>query len=115
VPAPASAGAVPAGPSPYEEAFAQPELPAEPAGEPTHPARDAFTLDAIFGGQPGSSPAPEPKAAPPAPPTGTSFDEFFGAPAEQASVRPDSAAPPEVPPSDDDIGSFNTWLHGLKR
>jgi len=115
-PVPASAAVVPAGPSPLEEAFALPEEPpAEPAGEPTQPARDAFTLDAIFGSQPGSSPAPEREAAPPAPPTGTSFDEFFGAPAEQASVRPDSAAPPEAPPSDDDISSFNTWLRGLKR
>jgi hypothetical protein len=109
--APAGAEVVAAGPSPLEEAFAEPEPPAEPVGEPTRQARDAFTLDAIFGGQPGSSPAPEPEAAPP---TGTSFDEFFGAPAEQASVRPDSAAP-SPPPPDDDISSFNTWLRGLKR
>ena len=111
--APAGVDVVPAGLSPLEEAFAQPELPAEPAGEPTHQARDAFTLDAIFGGQPpGSSPAAEREAAPP---TGTSFDEFFGAPAEQASVRPDSAAPPAPPPPDDDVNSFSTWLRGLKR
>lgn len=114
-PVPVGAGAVPAGPSPLEEAFAQPEAPAEPAGEPAHPAQDAFTLDVIFGGQPGASPAPEGEAAPPAAPSGTSFDEFFGAPAEQASVRPDPAAQPEAPPADDDISSFNTWLRGLKR
>jgi hypothetical protein len=114
VPVPAPAGEVPAGPSPLEEAFAAPEPPAEPAGEPTHQAGDAFTLDAIFGGQARTSLAAPPEAAPP-PSAGTSFDEFFGTPAEQDSVRPDAGAPPPVPASDDDIGSFNAWLRGLKR
>jgi hypothetical protein len=46
---------------------------------------------------------------------GTSFDDFFGAPPDHGSVRPDAGAAPATPPPDDDVGSFNTWLRGLKR
>ena len=103
------------GPTPMEQAFNQPAP--EPVGEPTRLASDSFTLDAIFGAQ-GGAPAepvhePPPPAAP-APPTGTSFDEFFGAPPEDGSVRPDTDTP-SAPPPDDDISSFNSWLRGLKR
>ena len=114
-PAPSPAPAATEGPSPLDSAFAQPEPePSEPTGEPTRPAQDTFTLDAIFGAQgaPPAQPAPEP---PPPPPAGTSFDEFFGAPPEQTSVRPDTAQPAAAPPLEDDVNSFNSWLRGLKR
>jgi tetratricopeptide (TPR) repeat protein len=103
------------GPTPMEQAFSQPAP--EPAGEPTRPASDSFTLDAIFGAQGGAPAEPAdkpPLAAAPAPPTGTSFDEFFGAPPEDGTVRPDTGTPAARPP-DDDISSFNSWLRGLKR
>jgi len=107
--------APPAGPTPLEEAFGGPDSPPEPVGEPTRPAEDAFTLDAIFGSQGAAPAAPAAaEAPPPPPPTGTSFDEFFGAPPEQGSVRPEKGDEPASPP-DDDIGSFNSWLQGLKR
>ncbi|HVM42682.1 MAG TPA: tetratricopeptide repeat protein [Gemmatimonadales bacterium] len=107
----------PAGPSPLEAAFA---APAEPAGEPAHPAPDAFSLDQIFGspaeGQPSApaSAAPPPDA-PPAP--GASFDEFFGAPPEASSVRPVAPASPDAPApgGEEDLSAFNAWLQGLKR
>jgi len=106
----------PAGPSPLETAFA---APAEPAGEPAHPAPDAFSLDQIFGspaeGQPS---APASAAPPPAPPTtGASFDEFFGAPPEASSVRPVAPASPDAPApgGEEDLSAFNAWLQGLKR
>ena len=105
------------GPTPMEQAFNQPEPAPEPVGEPTRPASDSFTLDAIFGAQGGAPAEPvhkPPPAAAPAPPTGTSFDEFFGAPPEDGSVRPDTNTP-SAPPPDDDISSFNSWLRGLKR
>lgn len=105
------------GPSPMEQAFSQSESAPEPVGEPTRPAADSFTLDAIFGAQGGAAaepaPAPPPAAAP-APPTGTSFDAFFGAPPEEGSVRPDTDTQ-SAPPPEDDISSFNSWLRGLKR
>jgi tetratricopeptide (TPR) repeat protein len=120
-PAPA-APPPPEGPTPLDQAFAQPEPPPAPApppeppaGQPARPAQEAFTLDNIFGAQGGAAPAPAAQPAPPPPPTGTSFDEFFGAPREQGSVRPDAAAAPSAPPPDDDVGSFNNWLRGLKR
>jgi len=119
-PAAVAMPAVPEGPSPMDQAFAQPEpepapVPPDPAGEPTRPAQDSFTLDAIFGAQ-GAAPAPPPPEPPP-PPTGTSFDEFFGAPPEQGTVRPgpESSAPAADAPPEDDINNFNAWLHGLKR
>jgi len=108
----AGPGPAPAGLSPLEQAFGQGEAPAEPAGEPARPAQEAFTLDAIFGAASTTQAAPP---APPPPPTGTSFDEFFGAPPEQGSVRPDPDAGPATPPPEDDVGSFNSWLRGLKR
>lgn len=114
-PAPVAAPEPAEGPTPMEQAFGQPAP--EPAGEPTRPASDSFTLDAIFGAQGGAPAEPAdrpPPAAAPAPPTGTSFDEFFGAPAEDGTVRPDTGTPAARPP-DDDISSFNSWLRGLKR
>jgi len=105
------------GPTPMEQAFNQPEPAPEPVGEPTRPASESFTLDAIFGARGGAPAEPvrePPPAAAPAPPTGTSFDEFFGAPPEDGSVRPDTNTPSASPP-DDDISSFNSWLRGLKR
>ncbi len=117
-PAPAAVAVAAEGPTPMEQAFSQPEPPPEATGEPAHPAADSFTLDTIFGAQggvsaaPAAEPAPEPAPAPP--PTGTSFDEFFGAPPEQGSVRPDTNAQP-APAPDEDINSFNAWLRGLKR
>lgn len=119
-PAPASEPP-PEGPTPMDQAFALPEappvpapVPDPPAGEPARPAQEAFTLDNIFGAQGGSGPAPAAQPTPP-PATGTSFDEFFGAPPERGSVRPDGGAAPATPPSEDDVGSFNSWLRGLKR
>jgi hypothetical protein len=100
-----------------EQAFSQGESVPEPVGEPTRPATDSFTLDAIFGAQggPAAEPAPAPPpAAAPVPPTGTSFDAFFGAPPEDGSVRPDTDTQ-SAPPPEDDISSFNSWLRGLKR
>ena len=114
----------PEGPTPMDQAFAQPEPPvplapppppAEPTGEPARPAQEAFTLDNIFGAQGGTAPAPAAQPAPPSPPGSTSFDDFFGAPPERGSVRPDAGTAPAAPPPDDDVGSFNSWLRGLKR
>jgi tetratricopeptide (TPR) repeat protein len=110
--------APPAGePTPMDQAFAEPEpepVPVEPPGEPARPASDAFTLDRVFGAE---APAETPAApAAPAPP-GASFDEFFGA-APAPTARPADAAPagqPGPPPEGDDLSSFSTWLHGLKR
>jgi len=105
------------GPSPLEAAFA---TPAEPAGEPAHPANDAFSLDQIFGAPADAPPAPAPPGAaapaPTPPPPGASFDEFFGAPPEAGSVRPVARAP-DAPaqPGEEDLSAFNAWLQGLKR
>jgi len=105
------------GPSPLEAAFAAPAA-TEPLGEPAHPANDAFSLDQIFGA-PAETPAPGsggPSAAPAAPPSGASFDEFFGAPPEVSSVRPSTKAQ-EAPAEggEEDLSAFNAWLQGLKR
>jgi hypothetical protein len=115
----------PEGPTPMDQAFAQPEPPPSPAplpppppeqaGEPARQAQEAFTLDNIFGAQGGTAPAPAAQPAPPSPPVGTSFDDFFGAPPDRGSVRPDGGGAPAAPPPDDDVGSFNSWLRGLKR
>jgi len=110
---PPAAAAPPAGPSPLEQAFTQPEPPAEVSGEPARPAPDAFTLDAIFGASGGAPPSEA--TPPPPPPTGTSFYEFFGAPPEQGSVRPEQGDATAAAPPDDDVTSFNSWLRGLKR
>ena len=107
----------PPGPSPLEAAFAAPA--AEPIGEAAHPAHDAFSLDQIFGAS-GDAPAhASPEAAPtpaslPAP--GASFDEFFGAPPDAASVRPVAQEPDaQALEGDEDLSAFNVWLQGLKR
>jgi tetratricopeptide (TPR) repeat protein len=122
-PAPPAPAAIPevdtAGPSPLEAAFATP--PAEAAGEPTHPAPEAFSLDQIFGAAAGSSsPTPEATSTDGGPdvtlPPGTSFDDFFGAPTTPGSVRP-AMPSPETPGAggEEDLNAFNAWLQGLKR
>ena len=112
----APAPAPPPGPTPLDTAFAAPAP--EPAGEPAHPAHEAFSLDQIFGATeaPAAAPPAAAAAATPPPAGGTSFDEFFGAPQDQASVRPASKAPDEPAQSgDEDLSAFNAWLQGLKR
>lgn len=101
--------------TPMETAFAAPEPEPAAMGEPARPASDAFSLDQIFGAEPGAGVA---TAAPPresqaATPANASFDEFFGAAPEKESVRPKPAE--AAPPAEDDVSSFNAWLHGLKR
>ena len=56
-------------------------------------------------------------ATPPPPPaSGTSFDEFFGQPPGQGSVRPADKTPNRPSPADDeDLGEFNAWLQSLKK
>lgn len=100
-------------PTPMDAAFAAPEPEPAATGEPAHPASAAFSLDQIFGtDSAGGAPAAPVAPTPPAP-AGPSFDEFFGAAPEQASVRPKPAE--ASPPADDDLNAFNAWLHGLKR
>lgn len=116
-PAPSSPAEPAPGPSPLEAAFAAP--PAEPIGEPAHPAHDAFSLDQIFGAS-GDASSPDATVAAPAPAPlpapGASFDEFFGAPPDAASVRPVAQAPDaQAQDGDEDLSAFNTWLQGLKR
>jgi hypothetical protein len=116
-PAPRAAVAPPDGPSPLDAAFAAPA--AEPVGEPAHPAHDAFSLDQIFGAS-GNAPPPAATSAAPAPAPrpapGASFDEFFGAPPDAASVRPAAEAPDaQAQDGDEDLSAFNAWLQGLKR
>ena len=107
----------PAGePTPMDQAFAEPEpVPVEPPGEPARPASDTFTLDRVFGAEaPAETPA-APAAPPPAAP-GASFDEFFGASPAPAARPTDAPADQSAPPPEgDDLSSFSTWLHGLKR
>jgi tetratricopeptide (TPR) repeat protein len=106
--------------SPLEAAFAAP--PGEAPGEPAHPAREAFSLDQIFGSAPEApsssvgapSAGPSPTTAPP--PPGASFDEFFGTPPEHGSVRPATGAPDQpAPAGEEDISAFSAWLQGLKK
>ena len=102
-------------PSPLETAFAY--QPAETSGEPAHPAHDAFSLDQIFGSPDAPPAASTSQAAPaaPAPSPGASFDEFFGAPPDQGSVRPATGAPDEpAAGGEEDLSAFNAWLQGLK-
>ncbi|MEK6769785.1 MAG: tetratricopeptide repeat protein, partial [Gemmatimonadota bacterium] len=70
-----------------------PPPPAAPLAEDQPPMETAF-----------AAPEPEPNA---------SFDEFFGAAPEKESVRPKPAE--AAPPAEDDVSSFDSWLHGLKR
>ncbi len=115
-PAPAPASE----PTPMEQAFAAEPEPAPQPGEPARPASDAFSLDKVFGSEGGQTEAPS--AAPPPPSGGASFDEFFGtAPsASGESARPADSAPgqagaPPTPAEGDDLSSFSSWLHGLKK
>lgn len=87
-----------------------------PRGAPTRPASGGFSLSNVFG---------EERAGAPAVKSG-SFDDFFGAPAATPptapapqpgsglprSTRPSASA---MPPSDDDLSSFQGWLKGLKK
>jgi hypothetical protein len=103
-------------PSPLEAAFSAPSPQA--IGEPAHPAREAFSLDQIYGSPDGSSgpSAASPSAPPAAPATGASFDEFFGQPPEQGSVRPVAQAPDQpAQAGEEDLTAFNSWLQGLKK
>ena len=105
-----------AGPSPLETAFSAPSP--EAIGEPAHPAREAFSLDQIFGSPDGSSgpSASSPAASPSAAAPGASFDEFFGQPPEQGSVRPVAQAPDQPSQAgEEDLSAFNNWLQGLKK
>ena len=105
------------GPTPLEAAFSAPAP--ETVGEPAHPAPEAFSLEQIFGSAPEVPPVTaEGSSATPAPPpaTGTSFDEFFGQPPGQGSVRPADKTPNRPSPTDDeDLGEFNAWLQSLKK
>jgi hypothetical protein len=109
----------PAEPTPMEAAFtaAEPEPQPQPPGEPARPASEAFSLDQIFGSEAGAAAPPPPEsspAAPPPTPPGASFDEFFGSvPPQDTGPGPEPAEAP--PKGDDDLSSFNAWLHGLKR
>ncbi len=107
-------------PTPLESAFAS----EQDAGEPAHPAQNAFSLDQIFGAPGGGKPAagsapsgsaPSSPPAPPAPPAlGASFDEFFGSgPSGPASP----ASPPPRPSQlgEEDLTAFSAWLQGLKK
>jgi tetratricopeptide (TPR) repeat protein len=118
LPAPGAAAAPTSnGPTPLEAAFSAPAP--EAVGEPAHPAPEAFSLEQIFGSAPEAPPVTAGSTpAPPAPPaaTGTSFDEFFGQPPGQGSVRPADKAPHRPSSADDeDLGEFNAWLQSLKK
>ena len=96
-------------------------------GEPTKPADDSISLDAVFGEPDGpakSAPsgggaATESTPAAPAPEKGFSFDEFFnnasggsapGSPAARPSGR--QTRPPTDDPSE--VDQFQAWLKKLK-
>jgi hypothetical protein len=104
--------------SPLETAFASP---VEVAGEPAHPAQDTFSLDQIFGSAPEAAPRPSAAATElPPPPTGASFDEFFGQPPETGGARPAGNVPPSLPGrppegGEEDLSAFSAWLQGLKK
>lgn len=102
---------------------------ADAQGEPTQPAADVISLDAVFGDQVGrgsvaevAPPPPAPEAAPPAAAGrgGFSFDDFFGAaPGGGAAGTPARSSPrtsrPNRPqPEDEDLDQFQAWLKGLK-
>lgn len=104
------------GPTPLEAAFAAPAP--ETVGEPAHPAPEAFSLEQIFGSAPEAAPvtaAGSPGSAAPPAGGGTSFDEFFGQPPGQGSVRPADKAPKPSSSDDEDLGEFNAWLQSLKK
>ena len=87
-------------------------------GEPAHQAAQQFSLDQIFGAAP--APAPEPASVPAvaataAPALGASFDEFFGNAGPAESARPQESEPAAARQSEDDLGAFTAWLHGLKK
>jgi len=94
-------------------------------GAPTQPAKDALSLDRVFG-ESGAAPAPEPgmeKGAAVGAPVGFSFDDFFtgndeappvgassgGASATRAGARPSRPTEPEQ-----DLDQFQAWLRSLK-
>jgi tetratricopeptide (TPR) repeat protein len=100
----------------------------EVPGEPTKPAVDSISLDAVFGDSDGQgksaipAPAAEPAPNPPAPAEpekGFSFDEFFnnaaggGAPAPQGGR---TSGRHSRPPTDDpsEVDQFQAWLKKLK-
>ena len=113
-------------------------------GEPTRPAEDTISLDAVFGdagGEPGGSAAPDRAGADASAGGGSggaaaeaaagaaagfSFDEFFNAPGgaarggagDEAALdsAPRSSGPQERPAADDegDLDQFQDWLKKLK-
>ncbi len=92
-------------------------------GQPTQPAGDVISLDAVFGDQVGRGSAPD---LPPAPQTpaadeapaagrgGFSFDDFFGAGGSPARPSPRTSRPNRPQPEDEDLDQFQAWLKGLK-
>jgi hypothetical protein len=100
--------------------------PAETPGEPTQPAGDVISLDAVFGDQVGRGSAPEVPTSEPAgeaPPAaagrgGFSFDDFFGAGPGAAGTPARSTTrnsrPNRPQPEDEDLDQFQAWLKGLK-
>jgi tetratricopeptide (TPR) repeat protein len=106
-------------------------------GEPTQPAKDHISLDAVFGDEAArrtsEAPAPAVDGAPPAepPPPGFSFDQFFAGatPAPGASAGGTGGASPRTPgasrssgagraqrpPEDEaEADQFQQWLKKLK-
>ena len=99
--------------------------PAEPQGEPTHPAQDHISLDAVFGDNAARGSSAVPEAAPAdAPREGFSFDQFFagqGGAASAASPRTPGAsrtsggARAQHPPEEEaEADQFQQWLKKLK-
>jgi hypothetical protein len=123
--APAPMPAPETGPSPMEQAFTAPEPAPEPVvpaaasvpvesgapGQPARQATDQFSLDQLFGS--GRSAPTSPAASPDPHTLGSSFDEFFGSSPKPETVRPKEGGTGRQ--SEDDLGAFNAWLHGLKR
>jgi tetratricopeptide (TPR) repeat protein len=118
--------AQPSGKTALDHAFADES--SQSQGAPTRPTTDELSLSAVFGeetaaparasGSP-SVGAPAAPSAPAMPPSGFSFDEFFGgkkdddAPPPAAEVAPASspdASEGDATPPDD----FLAWLKGLK-
>jgi hypothetical protein len=113
-----------------EEAFEAPaadEEGAGPVGAPTQPAKDALSLDRVFGETSRDSGmlAAEEEADEAAATRGSggfSFDDFFGAPAAPAAAADQGAGAPATRPSgrsrlhepEEDLDQFQAWLRGLK-
>ena len=96
---------------------------ADDRGQPTQPAEDVISLDAVFGDQVGRGSVPD-LPPPPATPAaeeapaagrgGFSFDDFFGAGGSPARPSPRTSRPNRPQPEDEDLDQFQAWLKGLK-